>query len=165
MNARKFLMGIGLASALVLSACGGGGSDQEPAEGNSGGTGGGASAAAATTLEVSADPNGALGFVPATLTAPAGQPFTVNFDNPASTNVPHNWVVVEQGQEQAVAQAALATGGDVPEDTPGLLVDADVLQAGNSEEIEVEGLEAGTYSYICTFPGHYPSMKGTLTVQ
>lgn len=160
MNTRKFLMGIGLASALVLTACGGGGSDQEPAEGNGGG-----GEAAATTLQVSADPSGALAFQPTSLTAPADQPFTVNFENPSGANQPHNFVVIEQGQEQAVAQAGLATQGDVPEDTAGLLVDADVLQPGNSEEIEVEGLPAGTYTYICTYPGHYPSMQGTLTVQ
>lgn len=145
----RMLGTVGLAAALALTACGGGGGN-EGAAGDEG-------------LNVRG--NDALRYEPETLQASAGE-VIVNFSNPA--NVPHNFVLVEPGQEQAVADAGAAEEGEVDEDTPGVIAAGDVLEAGTEdpEEIELGELEAGTYTYICTYPGHLAGgMKGTLTVQ
>jgi azurin len=179
MQIRKLLGLVGLVSALALTACAGGAGTPETPEAspgleieNGGETppvieNGEASpaaenGAAAELLQVQG--TDALKFEPETLTAPANQAFTVEFSNPS--NLPHNWVLVEPGQEEAVVEAADATG-NVPADASGVIATGEVLQGGAaSETIDVPTLEAGSYSYICTVPGHYPAgMKGTLNAE
>jgi azurin len=139
---------IGLAAALALTACGGGGE----AESNN-------------TFEVSGTTD--LQFEPATLTIPAGEEVTINFQNEAAAGIPHNFVVVPQGQEDAAVEAGAANEGEVDVDNETILVAGDLVESGESEEIEIgdDALAAGTYTYICTYPGHGSVMRGTLTVQ
>lgn len=95
------------------------------------------------------------------LQAPADTEFVVNFINPSAT--PHNWVLVEPGQEQPVADAAAQQEGEaVGLEEP---IAATEVIAGTNQEITVGALAAGEYSYICTVPGHYAAgMAGTLIV-
>lgn len=117
--------------------------------------------AGGATLDVAADP-AALAFQQTTLQAPAGQPITVNFNNPAALQ--HNWVLVEPGQEQAVADATTPTNGD-PTGVAGVIAGFPPIGTA-SQSTTVNPLEAGDYPYICTVPGHYAGgMVGTLTVQ
>ena len=118
MNAQKFLGGIGLVAALALSACGGG-SEGGTTGGTTGGTASGGAAGAGTAITVAADPTGQLKYAETTLSGPANQPITVTFRNPAPLQ--HNWVLVEPGQEDAVATAGAANGGEVPSGTAGLI--------------------------------------------
>jgi len=39
-----------------------------------------------------------------------------------------------------------------------------LVEPGTSGETTFTAPAAGTYPYICTFPGHYLMMKGVLTV-
>jgi uncharacterized cupredoxin-like copper-binding protein len=122
---------------------------------------GGAAAGGATSASVSADPSGQLRFAEETMSVAAGQPVTVTFSNPAP--VEHNWVLVEPGQEDAVASAALGTGGDAI-GLDGVIGASDVIVNGASDTVDLEALDAGEYTYICTVPGHYQAgMRGTLT--
>lgn len=156
MNARIFLGGLSLAAALTLTACGGGGGETA----GTGGTGG--QAGGATTVTVASDAT-QIKYVETTLEATAGQPITVNFNNP-STTLPHNWVLVQPGQEDAVANAAIATNGD-PTGLQGVIAGGKPI-TGSQETVSVQAQQAGTYPYICTVPGHYQAgMKGTLTVK
>ena len=42
---------------------------------------------------------------------------------------------------------------------------SELVSAGDTQEFDVNGIAAGTYTYFCTQPGHEGSgMKGTLTV-
>ncbi|WP_029215296.1 plastocyanin/azurin family copper-binding protein [Kallotenue papyrolyticum] len=160
MNLRRWFGGATLVALLALTACGGGGGTATGNQGANASPAAGGSQGASLTVAGT----DTLKFEPATLTAPAGQDLTVTFNNPSSQ--PHNWVLVEPGQEAAVAQAALANGGEVTADTPGVIAATKILQAGQNETISVPALQAGTYQYICTFPGHYQAgMVGTLTVQ
>lgn len=156
MKIRKMLGVVSFVLALALTACGGAGTPETPTTGN------GANGAAAEPLQVQG--TNALRFEPETLAASASQAFTVEFNNPSS--LPHNWVLVEPGQEETVVNAADASG-NVPEGTSGVIVAGGVLQGGAAAEtIAVDALEAGSYPYVCTVPGHYQAgMKGTLNVQ
>ena len=156
MHVQRFVGVIGLLIVLTLAGCGG-----ATATGGSGGTNAGGGTP--TTVEVSADPSGQLKFQPETLNATACQPITVSFKNPASLQ--HNWVLVTPGQEQAVADAAASKGGDAT-GVAGVIAMTSVLTANGDETKEVPAQQAGTYTYICTVPGHYAAgMKGTLTVE
>ena len=69
------------------------------------------------------------------------------------------------GHEQAVADAAGSTGGDTT-GIAGVIAMTSVLNAKGDETTEVPAQQAGTYTYICTVPGHYAAgMKSTLTVK
>jgi plastocyanin len=135
------------ALALAVSACGGDDDEEdaeEPAaadtttaeattEETGGGGGGG------TTLELAADPGGALAFDKTTLEAPAGD-VTIHLVNEAS--IPHNVEVEGDGVEEV---SETITGGET--------------------DLTVT-LEPGEYEFYCAVPGHREGgMEGTLTVE
>jgi len=124
------------------------------------GSGGDTNEGVGSGLTVAADPSGQLKYQETTMETKAGTEFTVNFANQAP--VPHNWVLVEPGQEQAVATAAAGKNGD-PTGIAGVIAGGQPI-TGSSETLTVSALPAGTYPYICTVPGHYAAgMKGELT--
>jgi azurin len=153
LKVRFWLLGLALVGLLLLSACGGGG-------GNTAGGGG----AEAVTLNVTAQD--ALMFEPAALTARAGQPVTVKVKNAGALQ--HNWVLVkgDAAAADAVAQAGITAGaaaGYIPTD-PNILAKGKLLNGGQEEDITFTAPAAGAYSFVCTFPGHAATMKGTFTV-
>lgn len=125
-----------LVLALGLAACGGGGDESEEPSGGGGGGGGGG-----TTLQLAADPGGALKFDKTSLQAPAGD-VTIDFANDSS--IPHNVTVEGNGVE------------DEATDT--------ITQS--SATLTLTGLKAGTYTFYCSVDGHEDAgMKGTLTIK
>jgi azurin len=144
------VLGTAVAATLALTSCGGGGSS--PAAGGG------------TALEVSTDGDN-LAFKETALTAPAGTDVKLTFKN-ASSAQQHNLVVVKGGDVAAKvdAEAMTNTPSYLPSDMSAVAAHSDLLNGGQSGTINLS-LPAGTYTYICTFPGHYPAMKGTLTVQ
>ncbi len=156
MKRRAMLRVAGMVLALTLAACE---NDQDQVTPVDRVTSGGTD----EVLMVSADPSEQLAFAPALLTARANQPIKIQFANPEL--LPHSLVLVRPDQVNSALSAGLANGGRVPETTAGVLAASKVLNKGEIEMLEVQGLEAGTYPYICTVPGHYEGgMKGTLTV-
>ena len=45
------------------------------------------------------------------------------------------------------------------------IVHTRMLGGGESETINFTIEEPGIYTYVCTFPGHYQIMQGTLTIE
>jgi plastocyanin len=126
-----------VALALAGAACGGGDEEAgEPAattEDTGGGGGGGG-----TTIELAADPGGALAFDQTELTAPAGE-VTIHLTNDAQ--IPHNVEVEGMGVEDV----------------------SDTI-TGSDTNLTLT-LEAGEYEFYCAVPGHREGgMEGTLTV-
>jgi uncharacterized cupredoxin-like copper-binding protein len=149
LKVRSWLTGVALASALAQAACGGGG----------GGGGGGPASLNVTT------PGEALQFQPGALNATANQQTTVNFKN-GSAAQKHSWVLVKGGDDVAakVDEAAQANGGNVS--VGGDVVAATKVIDGGASEAASFTAPAGTYTFLCTAPGHYAAgMKGTLTVK
>lgn len=92
-------------------------------------------------------------FEPADLTATEGAEVTINFENQGVLE--HSWVLVGQGvePENATLEDALAgaTSGIVP--------------AGETQTFTFSAPPAGTYTVVCTVPGHaLGGMVGTFTV-
>ena len=80
-----------------------------------------------------------IAFTTPTVTAPAGTPFTIHFDN-QDANVPHN-VQVKDASGQSVFKGEVFTGVA-------------------AKDYQVNALPAGTYSFVCDV---HPNMMGTLT--
>jgi plastocyanin len=151
LKARFWLSSVALVSVLLLAACGGNGGTA------SGGSG-------STALNVTS-PGEQLAFSPSTLEASANQQATVTYTN-GSAGQNHTWVLVKGGDEVAakVNDAAAGSGGEVA-------VGGDVLAAtkvvkGGASETVTFTVPAGTYTFLCSVPGHYlAGMKGALTVK
>ncbi|CAN5272135.1 hypothetical protein BH18ACT14_BH18ACT14_16590 [soil metagenome] len=128
--------------ALVAAGCGGGSDNSsssndtatDTATDTGGGSGGG------ETLQLAADPSGALKFDPTSLEATAGQ-VTIDFTNDSS--VPHNVTIEGNGIEEVASDTVTGDKSSVSADLP-----------------------AGTYTFYCSVDGHEAAgMKGTLTVK
>lgn len=134
MTRRMLLLMLAVAAlALAVAACGGDDDEEaeEPAATEDTGGGGGG-----TTIELAADPGGALAFDQTELTAPAGE-VTIHLTNDAQ--IPHNVEVEGAGVSETV------TGADTSLDVT---------------------LEPGEYVFFCAVPGHREGgMEGTLTVE
>ena len=103
-----------------------------------------------------------LKFDHAQLEAKAGSTVTVGFQN-ASTVLQHNWVLVQSGTKDEVAAAGTGAGpeaGWIPQDDDRVLAKSGLLDPGASQSVEFTVPAAGTYQFVCTFPGHNFTMFG-----
>jgi mono/diheme cytochrome c family protein len=92
------------------------------------------------TLDIPADPNGALAYTFADAEAPPGA-LTINSVNEAST--PHNIALEGNGVDEV----------------------GEVVQDGGTSTVEAD-VQAGEYTFYCSVPGHREGgMEGTLTVK
>ncbi len=81
----------------------------------------------------------------------------------------HNFVLLKQGVDMKdfatkAVQAGLANDY-VPEDSEDVIAYTSVIGGGESTTIEFEAPEAGEYTFLCSFPGHYALMNGTFIVE
>ena len=137
MTRRVLMLGlIVLAAGLGVAACGGG--DEEGNGGNGGGGGGGGGG---TTLQLAADPGGALAFDKTSLEAPAGN-VTIDFTNDAS--IPHNVTVEGDGVEDEATDTI----------------------SQSTATLTLSNLQPGTYTFYCSVGNHRDAgMEGTLTIK
>ena len=130
---------LGLA-ALALAACGGS-DDSSSTAAETSATETSTSAGGGETVTFEADPSGQLAYVETDVTAKAGND-TIEFDNPSSTG--HDVVIEDE------------SGGEVAK--------TDVIT--DSTTTTTADLQAGTYTFYCSVPGHREAgMEGTLTVK
>jgi plastocyanin len=122
------------ALVLALSACGGGSSSSSTTPATTGGGGGGGG----STVQISADPSGALKYEQTDVSATAGS-ITIDFTNMSS--LPHDVTIEGNGASGAT--------DEITDSTTSTTVD----------------LEPGTYTFFCSVDGHRAAgMEGTLTV-
>lgn len=120
---------------LALAACGGG--DNEAATTGAGATGGGGGG---ETLQIAADPGGALKFDETSLEANAGE-VTIDLTNDSS--IPHN----------------------VTLDGPGVEDEGTDTVTGASTSVTLD-LQPGEYTFYCSVDGHRAAgMEGKLVVK
>jgi azurin len=94
----------------------------------------------------------------------------VKLDFANTSDMLHNLVVVKPGAGTKVGEAALKLGLDgqkldyVPK-SDDVLFNTSLLEPQKVESIYfVAPTTPGEYQYVCTFPGHYLSMQGTMRV-
>jgi azurin len=101
----------------------------------------------------------------------AGQKFKVELKNVGALPkdvMGHSFVLLKPGSDgpalAAKAMTAKATDYFPTEGAEQMLAHTKLLGPGESDTIELE-LAAGTYPYLCTFPGHVGLMNGQLVAQ
>lgn len=102
----------------------------------------------------------------------AGQKITLDFKNigkqPAAA-MSHNVVILQQGTDvQAFGEAAIpaAATGHIPASmSTDVIAHTKLLGPGESDEITFTLTDAGVYDFICTFPGHFGTMKGKIVAE
>jgi azurin len=100
--------------------------------------------------------------------ATAGETIRVVMNNTATSPAMHHNVLFLDDRESidTVGRAAMEAGdrGYIP-DHPAVLGSTPMAAPGETTEFEFTvPNEAGEYPYICTYPGHYVMMQGTLFV-
>ena len=137
-----------LFASLTLSACGGEG---------------------VVALEIGG--NDAMQFDKTSLEVPAGSTVRLTLWHTGKMSAElmgHNWVLLAQGADvTAFATAAIdAKDSDfIPADMADMvLAHTGVLGGGESQTIEFAAPPAGTYTFLCSFPGHFGMMQGQLVV-
>ena len=114
--------------------------DQYATASSSPGTGSPAPSIDANAPKVSVIASG-IQFTTPTITAPAGTPFVIEFDN-QDAGTPHNI--------------------QIKDSTGAVVFSGDTFNGVATKDYQVPALAAGTYPFICTV---HPTMTGTLTVQ
>ena len=81
----------------------------------------------------------------------------------------HNFVLLMQGvnmQEFGIKASDAGEAADwIPEDGKEVIAHTKMLGGGESTSITFTAPAAGTYDFICSFPGHVAMMKGKLIVE
>lgn len=97
----------------------------------------------------------------------AGQPVRIVLINEATMDMMiHNVVIVSDGSSQEVGMAAVTeVESDYIPDHPDVLFASDLAGPGETVELEFNPPGPGTYEFVCTFPGHFSTMRGTFIVE
>jgi len=84
----------------------------------------------------------------------------------------HNWVLLKKGADAiSFGQKVLASGGSATNPLPksllgDVLAHTKLLGPGESESISFTAPTIeGEYEYVCTFPGHFAMMRGSMEVK
>jgi azurin/glucose/arabinose dehydrogenase/lysophospholipase L1-like esterase len=105
------------------------------------------------------------------LVVQAGKPFEIEFEN--HDMMPHNLVVVAPGARQEVGMAAQTMRTDQPDAHGRVLIPANakilaatrLIDPTKKERLKMTApVQEGDCEYLCTFPGHWAIMWGTLVV-
>lgn len=84
------------------------------------------------------------------------------------TAMGHNVVILKKGVDITAfaSKAALARDNNyIPKDSKDIIAFTETIGGGQTTSIEFDAPEAGTYNFICSFPGHYAIMKGKFIVE
>ncbi|QAA83010.1 azurin [Aequorivita sp. H23M31] len=81
----------------------------------------------------------------------------------------HDWVLLKKGVDMATVGQATAEAQDhdnFPDSVKGdIIAHTKMLGGGESDTIEFDAPAPGTYTFMCTFPGHYALMNGKFIVE
>jgi azurin len=127
-------------------------------------------AAAPRVIEMTA--NDQMKYSLATIEAKAGETLKVVLKNVGTIPkeaMGHNWVLLKAGTDiNAFAMAAM-TAKDTeyipPAQKDKVLASIKVLGPNQTADVTFPAPAPGEYTFLCSFPGHYMLMKGTLTVK
>ncbi|MCU0442259.1 MAG: plastocyanin/azurin family copper-binding protein [Bacteroidia bacterium] len=98
----------------------------------------------------------------------AGSSVKVNLKNTGTDETMlHNIVFVKQGSEKEVAMEGLNLKDQnyFNPSNSNVVAGSGVTKPGETLSVSFTAPEPGVYSYICTYPGHWQKMMGTLIVE
>ncbi|MGB7324644.1 MAG: DUF6797 domain-containing protein, partial [Rubripirellula sp.] len=112
-----------------------------------------------------------LTFATKQFTVKTNEPISLTLSNPDV--VPHNWVLVRSGTlkqvgelgNRMIADPSAVSRHYIPE-TDAVLVHTDIVDPGDEQTVNfIAPAATGTYPFLCTFPGHWMVMNGTIIVE
>ncbi|MDN3723950.1 azurin [Aequorivita sp. SDUM287046] len=81
----------------------------------------------------------------------------------------HNWALLTKDADMAAVGQASAVASEtdyIPTDMQDKFIAyTKMLGGGETDTIEFDAPEPGTYTFMCTFPGHYALMNGKFIVE
>jgi len=151
-------------AALLVTGCGGGGEQAETAAP--------AQEEAVAVEGIVVEANDQLQFSINEFTVAAGEEVTVTLHNvgtlPKET-FGHNFVILTAGTDlEAFATAAMGNADNeyLPTDLSSVIAHTSLLGPDETDTITFSApTEPGQYEYLCTFPGHYGTMRGVMIVE
>jgi azurin len=157
------------AALALLAGC------SKPADTSAAGNANAAAAPAATTgpRTVNIEANDSMKYNVTSIDAQPGEEIKVVLTNVGvmpKEAMGHNWVLLKAGTDvtafATAAAAAKDTGYIPPSLKDQIIAHIDQLGPKQSGEVTFKApTEPGTYPFLCSFPGHFVNMKGTLTVK
>jgi len=174
---RQFLRSAGIAGLVgaggsLLAACGGGEGSGSASDGSS--SGGGQAESATSGNTVTLHPKGnQMKYEETEFTVAPGQEIELVFENTAtSPSMKHNVVVLNQPPSdqifQEIGQAGSSAGAenDYVPDHDAILAHTPMSDPGETVSVTfTTPEETGDYGYVCTYPGHWSLMQGTMHVR
>lgn len=125
-----------------------------------------------TGFSVAIGSNDQMQFDKNELKVPVGEPISLTLKHTgkmAKNVMGHNLVILKQGVDfkDFAEKAALATDTDyIPSsEKSNIIAHTKVIGGGESDTIEFVIEQAGTYEFLCTFPGHYAIMRGVIIAE
>ncbi|MEM1415393.1 MAG: azurin [Myxococcota bacterium] len=145
-----------------LIGCGG--------EEGGGGGGGGGGSTEGTETSFAFEVGDAMAYNISEMRVAAGAEITVSIRHTGQmpkNAMGHNFVLLQAGTNvEAFATAAIgAVDSDyIPASEAGsIIAHTKLVGGGESDSVTFTAPPAGTYTYLCSYPGHYAIMQGTLT--
>jgi len=105
------------------------------------------------------------------LTVKAGQEVTLTFRHTGKIDIKvmgHNFVLLKEGTSVPEFSAAAAAAGEADDwiaNKDQIIAHTKMIGGGQTTSITFTAPAAGTYDFICSFPGHSGLMKGKFIVQ
>jgi azurin len=162
---KKIFIVTTFAASLFIMACNNGGKTSEASKENTTTTTTEPSNVS-NTIELTA--NDQMKFDKIELRVKANEKVTLTLKNVGTMpkeSMGHNFVLLKDGTDLAAfSNSAISAPDHIPANNPAIITHTKLLGPGESDTIEFT-VPAGTYTYICSFPGHYLTMTGTLTAE
>lgn len=129
-------------------------------------------APASDAFAVELESNDAMQFNNTEIKVPVGKTVTLTLKHTgkmAKEVMGHNFVLLNKGVDfTAFAEKAAAAkdNNHIPADAgKDIIAHTDLIGGGESATVEFTVTEAGTYDFLCSFPGHSAIMKGKLIAE
>ncbi|MFP4229118.1 MAG: plastocyanin/azurin family copper-binding protein [Salinivenus sp.] len=175
---RRFLRSLGMAGvigtgATFLAACGGGSDSSDSSSDSESGGSGETEGSDVSDGTVTLHPKGnEMEFEETEFTVPPGEEIELVFENTASSpSMKHNVVILDSTEDEVferVGKAGSKAGAeeDYVTDDDAILAHTPMSDPGETVSVTFTTPdEEGEYGYVCTYPGHWATMRGTMRVR
>ncbi|MBX2828057.1 MAG: azurin [Flavobacteriaceae bacterium] len=158
--------------SLLIVSCGGDKKKEEEKESVKIGTKKETKKADSNSVTVALSGNDLMQFDKKEIKVKAGQKVTLNFRHTGKMDIKvmgHNFVLLKPGVDLNAFGAEAANAGEpkdwIPNDGADVIAHTKMVGGGQSTSVTFDAPEAGTYDYICSFPGHVGLMRGKFIVE
>lgn len=162
-----------LASALVLAGCGGGDKSSAAAPSKPAAAPAAESTAPDGTRVIHLTGDDTMHYNITTIEATPGESLRVELENIGhmpKQSMSHNFTLVQPMNDADLTAfgmaASMAAPTYLPKDMSKVIVHSKLAGSGETVSVDFKApTEPGEYPYICTFPGHFATMRGKLIVK